>query len=148
MDSDGSHQSEEIFSLLEPFKSDKDVAMVVGSRFKGGSEELSRSPQEIMRRVWNILSTFIINTRWRVCLTDTQNGFRAVRRSSALTLDLQEDTFAIEQELTMQCLKRQMKIVDVPSFELKRAYGTSHVVLCKMLPVYIACFLRNVFSRD
>ena len=148
MDSDGSHQPGEIVSLLKPFEVDRDVAMVVGSRFKGGSEELSSSPQEIIRRVGNMLSTFIINTRWRVCLTDTQNGFRAVRRSAALELDLIEDTFAIEQELTMKCLKKRMKILEFPSFELKRAHGASHVVLYKMLPVYIACFLRNVFSRD
>ncbi|MBF0491143.1 MAG: hypothetical protein HQL15_11145, partial [Candidatus Omnitrophica bacterium] len=130
------------------FEFDKDVAMVVGSRFKGGSEELSSSPQEMVRRVGNMLSTFIINTRWRVCLSDTQNGFRAVRRSAALALDLQEDTFAIEQELTMQCLKRRMKIVEIPSFELKRAHGSSHIVFGKMLPVYISCFFRQVFSRD
>ncbi|GEM_PF-6711287 len=48
MDSDGSQQPKEIFSLLAPFESDKDVAMVVGSPFKGGSEECSRSSQEGM----------------------------------------------------------------------------------------------------
>ncbi|MBF0122391.1 MAG: glycosyltransferase family 2 protein [Candidatus Omnitrophica bacterium] len=148
MDSDGSHQPQEIVSLLKPFEEEKDVAMVVGSRFMGGSEELSHSPQEIMRRVGNMLSTFIVNARWHVHLTETQNGFRAVRRSAALVWVLCENTFAIEQELTMQCLKRKRKIIEVPSFELKRAHGVSHVVPHKMLPVYMGCFLRNVFSRD
>jgi len=146
IDSDGSHQPEEIFLLLEPFTLDKDIAMVVGSRFKGGSEELSNSPQEIVRRFGNYLSSFIINVRWQVRLTDTQNGFRAILKSAVMNLDITEDTFAIEQELTMKLLKHGRKIVEVPSFELKRVHGKSHIDPFKMLPKYASNFIRNVFS--
>jgi len=147
MDADGSHQPQEINSLLEPFARDKDVAMVVGSRFKGGSEELSNSLEEIIRRIGNLLSTGIINTRWQSGLTDTQNGFRAVLKSAVLKLDLTEDSFAIEQELTMKFLKQNKKIVEVPSFELKRIHSKSHINPLIMLPKYIFSFVRNVFSN-
>jgi glycosyltransferase involved in cell wall biosynthesis len=145
MDSDGSHQAEEIFDLLGPFALDKNTAMVVGSRFKGGSDELSNSMQEIIRRLGNYLSSFIINLRWRVQLTDTQNGFRAILKKAVLNLNITENTFAIEQELTMKLLKNGMKIVEVPSFELKRVHGKSHIDPFKMLPSYASNFIRNIF---
>lgn len=145
IDSDGSHRPEEIPSLLEPFYHDNDVVMVIGSRFKGGSEELYGSVHEITRLIGNRLSTFFINLIWRSRLTDAQNGFRAVRRNAILSLGLTEDSFAIEQEMIMKCLKRRMKILEIPSFELKREYNKSHIIPCRMLPKYFMCFMRNMF---
>lgn len=145
MDSDGSHRPEEIPLIVEPFLEDKDVAMVIGSRFKGGSEEFYNSFDEIIRVVGNLVSTFFINLIWRAKLTDVQNGFRAVKRDIIRNLSLTENSFAIEQEMAMKCLKNKKKIVEVPSWELKRRYNNSHIVPFKMLPRYIFSFIKNIF---
>jgi dolichol-phosphate mannosyltransferase len=145
MDSDGSHRPEEIASFLEALKQNKDADMVVGSRFKGGSEEFCSSIGEFIRLIGNMLSTLLINTIWKAHLTDTQNGFRAVRRKAMLDLSLAEDSFAIEQEIIMECLKHKKKVIEIPSFELRRAFGKSRVIPFKMLPKYIFCFVRNIF---
>jgi hypothetical protein len=42
-----------------------------------------------------------INKRSGVSLTDTLNGFRAIRRSVALELGLRENRHTIEQEMVM-----------------------------------------------
>ena len=147
MDSDGSHQPEEIPLLLEPLYRDNDIDMVIGSRFKGNSEEFLSSPDEIIRLIGNVLSTLFINIVWRGQLTDTQNGFRAVRRGAMAELSLTEDSFAIEQEIVIQCLKKRKKIVEVPSYELRRAYNSSHIIPFRMLPKYLMCFARNVFAH-
>ncbi len=145
MDSDGSHRPEEIPSLLEPFLRDKDVAMVIGSRFKGGSEEFYSSFHEIIRFVGNVLSAFLINLIFGARLTDVQNGFRALNRNKIRELFLTENSFAIEQEMVMKCLKNKKKIVEVPSWELKRKYNNSHIIPFKMLPRYIFSFIKNIF---
>jgi len=145
MDSDGSHRPEEIPYFLEPFYRADDVDMVIGSRFKGGSEELFGSLSEIIRLLGNALSTLLINIIWRAGLTDVQNGFRAVRRKAILEVRLVEDGFAIEQEMVIRLLKHRKKIIEVPSYELKRKFNKSHIVPFKMMIDCIFCFTRNYF---
>ena len=53
----------------------------------------------------NIITTFI-NYRWNVSLSDTQNGFRALSRAAAESLDLSVDGFPIETEMDIQILRR------------------------------------------
>lgn len=144
MDADGSHRPEEVPLLLDKIRSDKEVDMVIASRFRGGSEEFSGSPGEVMRFVGNMVSVFIINLIWGSRLTEVQNGFRAVRRKTLLELGLSENSFAIEQEMVMKCLKSKKKIAEVASHELRRAYGESHIVPHKMLPRYIMSFIKNI----
>jgi len=147
MDSDGSHRPEEIPLLLGPLASGNSIDMVIGSRFKGNSEEFLNSPEEVIRLIGNLLSTLFINIVWNAQLTDTQNGFRAVRRDAMAELSLVEDSFAIEQEMVIKCLKKRKKIVEIPSFEKRRAHNRSHIIPFKMLPKYIACFARNIFPN-
>jgi glycosyltransferase involved in cell wall biosynthesis len=145
MDSDGSHQPKEVPRFLEVFLKNKEIDLVIGSRFKGGSEELYNSFHEIIRLIGNLFGTFLINLIWRARLTDVQNGFRAVRTDTMKTLFLTENSFAIEQEMVMKCLREKKKIVEIPSWELKRKYNNSHIVPFKMLPKYIISFIKNIF---
>ncbi|MCK5492323.1 MAG: glycosyltransferase family 2 protein, partial [Candidatus Omnitrophica bacterium] len=145
MDSDGSHRPEEFRNFLEVFYRDKEVSMVIGSRIKGGSEELHKGFTQIIRLSGNLISAFIVNLVWRSKLTDIQNGFRAVRRTMFQDISLTENSFAIEQEMVMKCLKKKIKIVEIPSWELKRKYNSSHITVSKMLPKYIKSFIKNIF---
>ncbi len=145
MDSDGSHRPEEIPWFLELCLKDKEVDMIIGSRFKGGSEEFYSSFPEIIRFIGNMISVFLINLIYRAKLTDVQNGFRAVRRNTMKDISLTENNFAIEQEMVMKCLKNKKKIVEIPSWELKRKYNSSKIIPFKMLPRYILSFVKNIF---
>ena len=147
MDSDGSHQCSEIPLLISPFLSDDNIAMVIGSRFKGGSEELSNSLTEIIRLAGNKLSVFLINKIWKVKLSDVQNGFRAIKRTVFKNMALKENGFAIEQEMVMKCLKAKKKIVEIPSWELKRKYNQSHIRIFRTLPQYLSSFIK-IFLYD
>ncbi len=146
MDADGSHKPEDIPKLIQPIV-DNTADLVIASRIKAGSEELSGSISNIIRFIGNIASSFIINLFWakgKIVITDCQNGFRAIRGVIAEQLDLKEDSFAIEQEMVITCLKKGFKIIEVPSYELKRQYGKSHLNSILMLPTYIRCFIRNI----
>jgi hypothetical protein len=58
--------------------------------------------------------------RWNVRLTDSQNGFRAIRRSVAERLNLSWNVNTIAQEMVMKALKGNYRVGEVPSHEYGR----------------------------
>ena len=62
--------------------------LVIGSRGKGGSDELHGTLEQLIRYVGSQIIMLGINYRWNVRLTDSQNGFRAIRRDVGRRLGL------------------------------------------------------------
>ena len=146
LDADGSHNPEDIPKLLEPLKSGI-ADLVIASRALGGSEELDGSVESFFRNMFGNHITTYINLRFRTKLTDSQNGFRAVRTNIVPSLKLSENSFTIEQQMVIRCLKRGFKIVEIPSMERKREHGISHISIRRHGPLYFWCLLREVFTR-
>jgi dolichol-phosphate mannosyltransferase len=148
IDADGSHNPDEIERLLEPLMNNE-AELVIASRFLGGSEELSGSIENSIRRLGNILSNYVINFLWNrnnKIISDSQNGFRAIKKEATLDLKLNENGFSIEQEMVIKCLKKGYRIVEVPSFESRRKYGNSHIPKFHTC-YYIGCIVKNLFKR-
>jgi dolichol-phosphate hexosyltransferase len=118
--------------------------MVIGSRGKGGSDELHGTLEQFIRYVGSQLIMLAINYRWNVRLTDSQNGFRAVRRDVAKRLGLTANLTTIEQEMLMKALKQGFRVTEIPSHEYERRWGTSKVVVWKLWFAYVWSFLRNL----
>jgi len=136
--------------------------LCVGSRFTGGSEELSITVGQLVRTIGNISMNIAItvgqlvrtignismniaiNKRWGVELTDTLNGFRAVRREAALEVGLREDIHTIEQEMVMKMLLSGYRVVNVPTHEFSRRYGESHIKIWRQWPHFVACVFTHV----
>lgn len=110
MDADGSHDPGDIPLLAEPIKKGK-ADLVIGSRGRGGSDELHGDIEKLLRMVGGDLILIGINLRWKQKLTDSQNGFRAIRKDVICSLGLTENITTIEQEMTMKCLKKDRKSV-------------------------------------
>lgn len=143
MDADGSHRPKEVVKLLKAiYYSNAD--MVIASRLLGRSEEYEEGWEDKLHLFGNLLVTKIINCLWQGDVTDTQNGFRVVRRESFSQLNLTEKSFAIEQEMVIKCLKNKKKIIEIPSFEKRRIYGSSHINPFIMLPKYVLCLIKNL----
>ena len=142
-DADGSHIAEEIPSLLEPVLTGE-AELVVGSRFAGGSEELSVTLGQLVRTIGNISMNIAINWRWGVALSDTLNGFRVVRRDAVRSVRLREDRHTIEQEMVMKMLAHGYRVVNRPSHELARLHGDSHIRIWREWPIFVWCVLRNI----
>lgn len=147
MDADGSHDALDIPVLVGPLAAGE-ATLCVGSRFAGGSDELSVSVGQLVRTIGNILMNIAINTRWNVQLTDTLNGFRAIHRAAALEIALKEDTHTIEQEMVMKCLRHGHSVVNVPAHEYRRQFGESHIRIWREWPTFVWCVLVNIFVRD
>jgi glycosyltransferase involved in cell wall biosynthesis len=143
IDADGSHDPKDIPSLVAPIKAGA-ADMVIGSRGKGGSDELHGTLEQFIRYVGSQLIMLAINYRWDVRLTDSQNGFRAVRRDVGRKLGLKSNLTTIEQEMLMRALKLGYRVDEAPTHEYERKWGTSKVVVWKLWAAYLWSFFRNI----
>ncbi len=147
IDADGSPDPADIPRLAMPVVNGESD-LCVGSRFAGGSEELSISVSQLIRTIGNILMNIAINRRWHVYLSDTLNGFRAVRRQAALAVALREDTHTIEQEMVMKMLRHGYRVMNVPTHEYARQFGRSHINIWREWPKFVWCVFVNIVPRD
>ena len=118
MDADCSHKSSEIGLLTEGIKAGFDVCM--GSRFiqGGGTEDMSW-----YREIGNKFFVFLVNLIWRMNYSDLCYGYRSFRKSCINKLDLKEDGFGIETEISIKAAKKKLRILEVPSYEKARDSG-------------------------
>jgi dolichol-phosphate mannosyltransferase len=143
IDADGSHDPKDIPAMVAPIIAGN-ADMVVGSRGKGGSDELHGTFEQLIRYVGSQLIMLAINYRWNVRLTDSQNGFRAIRRQTGKSLGLTSNLTTIEQEMTMKALKHGYRVGEIPSHEYERRWGKSKVVVWKLWFAYLWSFFRNI----
>jgi dolichol-phosphate mannosyltransferase len=143
LDADGSHIPEDIPRLVEPILEDR-ADHVSASRLMGGSSELHGGFDEFMRLAGSSFITACINRRFRVRLSDSQNGFRAIRTDLARQLDLRENSTTIEQEMIVKTLKAGARMAEVPSHEHPRTHGCSHIRLWRAAPRYVYSLTRDL----
>lgn len=146
MDADGSHDPRDIPALAIPIIKGE-VELCIGSRFSGGSDELSVTFPQLIRTIGNISMNIAINLRWDVALTDTLNGFRAVHRKALHSVSLDENRHTIEQEMVMKTLRHGYRAKNVPSHEYQREYGTSHIQIWKEWPLFVWCVAKNLARK-
>jgi glycosyltransferase (TIGR04182 family) len=119
IDGDGTYLPSEADLLLQPLKSDS-ADHVVGNRFgrlKGGA----------LRRL-NLIGNKLINRFfvliYGVQLEDILSGYRAFTSKGVRQLDLSTPGFEIESEMTIESVKKGLRITEVPITYLPRAKGT------------------------
>ena len=144
LDADGSHDPEDIPLLVEPICAGR-ADHVSASRLRGGSSELHGGFDEFLRLAGSSFITACINRRFNCRLSDTQNGFRAIRTTVLRELALRENTTTIEQEMVIKTLRRGFRIEEVPSHEHRRAHGVSHISVWRCAPRYAFSLVRNLY---
>ena len=144
IDADGSHDPHDIPKLVAPIRAGASD-LVIGSRGKGGSDELHGTLEQFIRYSGSQVIMLAINYRWNVRLTDSQNGFRAIRRDVGAKLGLTSNLTTIEQEMLMKALKQGYRVSEIASHEYERRWGTSKVVVWKLWFPYVWSFIRNLF---
>ena len=144
IDADGSHDPEDIPLMVEPILADR-ADHVSGSRLRGGSSELHGGFDEFLRLAGSSFITACINWRFGCQLSESQNGFRAVRTSVLRDLDLREDTTTIEQEMIIKTLRKGLRMAEVPSHEHRRRHGQSHISVWRSGPRYVYSLVKYLF---
>jgi len=144
IDADGSHDHRDIPKLVEPILKDE-ADHVSGSRLIGGSSELHGGFDECFRLMGSSFITACINWRFKVRLSESQNGFRAIKTSIIKQLGLEENITTIEQEMIMKTLKKGFRITEVPTHEHERKMGYSKITLRKVWFRYVYTLIKYLF---
>ncbi len=144
IDADGSHDPADIPALIRPILAGE-ADHVSGSRLMGGSSELHGGFDECFRLMGSSLITACINHRFHVRLSESQNGFRAIRTAVLRDLGLQEDITTIEQEMIIKTLKKGYRMAEVPSHEHKRKAGYSKISIRKVAFRYVWSMIKYLY---
>lgn len=122
IDSDGSHRPEELPRVLAPILQDK-ADLVIGSRYLNQKNVASRKLNAFGVQIFN----FLIQLLTGVAITDSQSGYRAMKREVLKNHKLKSGGYEIESEMLVKTAKKGFRVTEVPiSFE-QRTYGRSGV---------------------
>jgi dolichol-phosphate mannosyltransferase len=130
VDADGSHDPIDIPELVAPIKAGL-ADHVSGSRLLGGSDELHGGGDEFLRLTGSAFITYMINKRFGARLSDSQNGFRAIRTEVFRRLKLRSRHTTIEMEMIIATLAAGLRLAEVPTHERPRAAGYSKISLSR-----------------
>jgi len=145
IDADGSHDPDDIPRLVQPILEDR-ADHVCGSRLLGGSSELHGGFDECLRLMGSSFITACINHRYKVALSESQNGFRAIKTNVLRSLGLREDITTIEQEMTIKTIKQGFRMAEVPSHEYRRQAGFSNIKISKVAFRYVFSLIKYLYS--
>jgi len=79
--------------------------------------------------------------------TDLTSGYRAYRYSFIKNLDLKQDGFAIQLEISVMMAKYKARITEIPFILTNRSIGHSKFSFAKVLPKYLPVIIKLFFIR-
>lgn len=117
-DADLEYDPADVPALIEPIE--RGLADVVfGSRLSGGRPQRAYLFSHLVgNRFLSLLTNVLFNTT----LTDMETGYKAFRADVLRSLELREDDFGIEPEITGQVCKRKLRIYELPISYYGRTY--------------------------
>jgi glycosyltransferase involved in cell wall biosynthesis len=122
IDSDGSNQPEELLLLLQPILENK-TDLVIGSRFAGKEGTPGKKFNAAGVRLFNS----VIKLLTGATVSDSQSGYRVMKRVVLEGLNLKSGTYEIESEMLVKIARKKFRVCEVPiSFE-QRTYGVSRL---------------------
>jgi dolichol-phosphate mannosyltransferase len=119
IDGDGTYLPSDAAFLLEPVLRGK-ADHVVGNRLGNIEGGALKRLNMFGNRMINLFFAAI----YRVHLTDILSGYRAFSREGILRLDLTTPGFEIESEITIESVKKGLRIIEVPITYRPRPAGT------------------------
>lgn len=124
---DGNEDPADIIRLDDALMNGADLA--IASRFAKGAVNEETDVFRPRARV-NKALTWIANQIFGsgMYITDTINGFRALRREDLLDLHTTVKRFPIEYQISIRAMQRQWNIVEIPTVEGQRAGGESKAI--------------------
>jgi glycosyltransferase involved in cell wall biosynthesis len=118
-DADMEYDPAEVPGLIDPIV--KGVADVVyGSRLAGGRPQRAYL---FWHMVGNRFLSLVTGVLYNTTLSDMETGYKAFRADVLRSLDLRQDSFAIEPEITGKICKRDLRIYELPISYYGRTYA-------------------------
>jgi len=118
-DADMEYDPADVPALIEPIE--RGVADVVfGSRLSGGRPQRAYL---FWHLVGNRFLSLVTNVLFNTTLSDMETGYKAFRAEVLRSLDLREDDFGIEPEITGQVCRRKLRVYELPIAYYGRTYA-------------------------
>lgn len=115
-DADNEYDPADIPKLLQPIADGKSE-VVYGSRFMG-----SHSNMFFWHSIGNKFLNVIVNLLYNSTLSDMETGYKVIPTDLLRSMNLRENDFRFEVEVTCKLLKKQVKIYEVPISYAGRNY--------------------------
>jgi glycosyltransferase involved in cell wall biosynthesis len=122
IDSDGSHCPEELHEVLAPILAGK-ADMVIGSRYMNNKRVEARKLNKFGVSIFN----YLIQLFTGVSVTDSQSGYRAMKREILTKQKTKSGGYEIESEMLVKTAKAGFRVSEVPITFEQRTYGHSGV---------------------
>jgi hypothetical protein len=104
--------------LIEPIVNGH-ADVVYGSRLSGGQPQRAYF---FWHKVGNRFLSLVTNILFNTTLSDMETGYKAFRTDVFTSLDLRQNDFGIEPEITAQICLRKLRIYEVPIAYYGRTY--------------------------
>jgi len=125
MDADGSHQVDDLVRLIDFKEANRNVGLVIGSRWvKGGKTENWSSSRELLSRFANRYVRFMLG----MGVHDSTSGFRIYTRDALRAVDfnrIRSEGYSFQIEMTRVVFKSGLGIVELPITFKERENGVS-----------------------
>ena len=118
-DADLEYDPADVPALIEPIE--RGVADVVfGSRLSGGKPQRAYL---FWHLVGNRFLSLLTNVLYNTTLSDMETGYKAFRTDVLRSLELRQDDFGIEPEITAKVCKRKLRVYELPIAYYGRTYA-------------------------
>ena len=118
IDGDGTYLPEEIDTMLAPVLAGQ-ADHVIGNRFANFSPGAFTKLNLIGNKILNRMFGFIYGGS----LKDILSGYRAFNKNAYKWIELNKTGFEVETEITVECVKKDLRVVEVPITYLPRRKG-------------------------
>ena len=118
-DADMEYDPAEVPELIEPIRRGS-ADVVFGSRLSGGRPQRTYL---FWHLVGNRFLSLLTNVLYNTTISDMETGYKAFRTEVLRSLDLREDDFAIEPEITAKVCKRNLRVYELPISYYGRTYA-------------------------
>jgi dolichol-phosphate hexosyltransferase len=115
VDGDGTYLPGEIDRLIEPIASGV-ADQVSGNRFAN----YDKGAFTALNHLGNKMLNWSFNITYHVRYSDILTGYRAFNKKALKMMNLNQSGFGIEAELTVECIKKDLRLCEVPITYLPR----------------------------